>query len=187
MTTNRRAAGQLSRDSGEDFEDWVRRHHLEAERLGIVAGPVEHNEPHGKIINGKWEMVGAGIADFTGVLFDGNGGSLASEAKKRTGHLRRHGKGGISSKQQAHLDTVVRGGGKAFLLVRFVETVNLALLETEFAVPWQLVPWQIKRTAESVGPEDLAPWLVPKDRACYLEKYCPVRGPVVPGRRYPRE
>ncbi len=190
MKRSRKAAATFAQQSGSDFEDWVKRHHTEALRLGIVAGPVEHNEPHWRKIDGDWQRVAPGVADFTGVLYDGHGGSLATEAKCYTNRLPRS---EITAKQEQHLDTVVRGGGKAFLLVRLLDEFDDATFQTEYAVPWQLVPWKIARTAESVTSKELAPWLIPPDCTCYLERYCPVRGIPAPGRaggqrpRFPRE
>lgn len=177
-----RRSGQLAREEGEEFEAYVERHHLQALRLGIVAGPVDHNEPHGKIIDGKWEMVAAGVADYTGVLYNGVGTTLATEAKSRRERLYRR---EIEPKQQRHLDLVVRGGGLAFLLAR--------LSGVPHAVPWCEVPWKVVRSAESVTAEDLASWAIPEGCACYLERFCPVRGVPAPGiaggqrRRFPRE
>ncbi len=179
VNPNRRAAGlrvgRASKDSGQDFEEFVERHHAEALRLGILAHVV-HNEPHGRIFNGAWHMVRAGIADFTGVLFD-QGRTLAVEAKKRKDKIE---KKDISLEQRNHLDAVVRAGGLAFLLARIVEHGEDidAEFESDYAVPWQSVPWVILKSAESVTAKDLAPWVIPPDRKCYLEPYCPVRGVV---------
>lgn len=177
-----RRSGWAAREAGEEFEAYVERHHLEALRLGIVAGPVDHNEPHGQIIHGKWEMVASGVADYTGVLYNGVGTTLATEAKSRETRLYRR---EIEPKQQRHLDTVVRGGGLAFLLAH--------LSGRPHAVPWPLVPWKVLKSAESVEAEDLVQWVIPSDCACYLDKYCSVRGVPAQGiaggqrRRFPRE
>ena len=178
---NRRAAGRLARAAGEDFEEYCCRHHVEAFRLGIVAGPVEHNEPHGKIIDGAWKMVAPGVADFTGVLYDGHGSSLAVEAKSRATRLYRR---EVEPRQARHLDVVVRGGGLALLLVRFAGTGG----PVEFAVPWREVSWHRARSAEAVTAADIEPWRVPVSCRCYLERFCPARGdPVARARRFPRE
>ncbi len=177
-----RRIGREARESGAAFEAWLEDHHREALRLGIVSGPVEHNEPHGKYIHGEWQMVKPGVADYTGILFNGHGSSLGVEAKKREKILYRR---EVEPRQGRYLDAVVRGGGLALLLVRFVEDGR----ETNYAPPWQHVPWTMIKTALSVTPELLAPWVIPAESKCYLDPLCPVRGvPLeVPGRRYPRE
>jgi hypothetical protein len=177
---DRRNAGRRAKTIGQDFESWLKTHHGEAQRLGIVAGPVEHNEPHGEIINGQWEMVAPGVADFTGVLYDGHGSTLAVEAKSRARRLQ---KNEVSVKQQQYLDTVVRGGGLALLAVR--------LEGRNFVVPWAHVPWKVLRSTESVELCDLMPWEI--FGSCYLDGFCPIRGVPAPGvaggqqRRYARE
>ena len=177
-----RAAAAAAQRLGEDFETgWVARHHEAAFRLGIFAGPAEHNEPHGKIVRGQWIMVKPGVADFTAILYNGVGTIYAAEAKSRSAVLK---KSEVSPKQQAHLNAVVRGGGFAFLLARFTEGGP-----REYAVPWLEVPWRVKKSAESVDAEALSPWIVPAECECFLDPYCPVRGvPVRTGQRvFPRE
>lgn len=181
---NRHMIGKQARNSGVDFEEWLEKHHSEALRLGIVSGPIEHNEPHARMIHGKWQLVEPGVADFGGVLYNGHGSTLAVEAKKRNKRLYRN---EITVKQQQHLDAVVRGGGLALLLVRIVDTNDTI----EAACPWQSVPWTVAKSAEGVTSKDLQPWRIPAERTCYLEPYCSVRGApatAVVGRRiFPRE
>lgn len=175
----RAAAGRAARDSGADFEAFVERHHAEALRLGVLAH-VAHNEPHGRMVGGRWVMVAPGVADYTGVIFP-RGRVLAVEAKSRRGRIRL---GDVEPAQRRHLDAVVRGGGLAILLVRIVESTAAAEFQSEYAVPWVDVPWRVVRSAESVGAEDLATWVIPSDRRCYLEPFCPDRGAPAPGRRF---
>ncbi len=173
--------GHHSKDSGQDFEDFCAEHHNEALRLGILTHWV-HNEPHWRQVGGQWIRVQAGVADVTGILHNKVATTLATEMKKRKNRLRRN---EIEPKQAQHLDAVVRGGGLAFLLARIV----VEGAEHDFAAPWQLVPWRVVKTAESVGVDELAPWVIPKDCRCYLDKYCSVRGvPVSLAKRiFPRE
>lgn len=172
----------VSQEKGSAWEEKVKEHHEEALRLGIVSGPVEHNEPHWRKIHGIWERVAAGVADFTGVLYNGHGTSLAVECKSYEHRLT---KSAITTKQQQHLDSVVRGGGLAFLLAEITDGVKVE----QFAVPWQLTPWKIARTKEGVVAADLQQWKIPVSCKCYLDKYCPVRGtPVATAKRvFPRE
>lgn len=171
-----------------DFEAWVERHHEEALRLGIVSCPVEHNEPHWRKVRGRWERVAPGVADYTGVLYDGHGSSLATEAKSRRRRIYLR---DVTPKQRRHLGGVARGGGLAFLLARICDDRGRSLIEA--AVPWQDVPWRVEQSAEGVVAEDLEPWRIPPGRDCYLEPYCSVRGTPVPlaeggpPRRFPRE
>ena len=184
MNPKRRLAGALAKIQGDAFEAWVERHHQAALRLGILTH-IAHNGPTAQMINGEWTMVAAGYADYTGTCFNKVGTTVATEAKS---YKHRLPKSAISDKQQEHLNAVVLGGGLAFLLARITDEVS-----QEFCVPWQLVPWKVARTAQSVTAEDLMPWLIPPSCTCYLETYCPVRGVPASGvaggqqRRFARE
>ena len=151
---------------------------------------MEHNVPHTRMVYGQLIYERSGLADYTGILFNGHGSHLAVEAKKRRGDLL---KSEVKIRQADHLDAVSRAGGLALLLVRFVEGMDHPRADgfvTEHAVRWTEVPWRIRKSAESVAAEDLAPWRVSPESACYLEPFCPVRGvppPDLPTRRYPRE
>ena len=187
MTTNRHASGRAAREIGADWEAFVEQHHGEALRMGIVAGPVEHNEPHWKLMDGEWRTVAAGVADYTGILYNKVATTLGVEAKCRRGRLR---KDEITPKQQHYLEAVVRGGGLALLLVRLTG----ANWVFNAAIPWQSVPWRIKTSAESLGREDISSeYVISPDCRCYLERFCPVRGIPAQGiaggqqRRFPRE
>lgn len=179
--SERSIAARASKSTGDLFESWVERHLDEALRLGLITHWV-HNEPHGKVIGGKWQMVAAGVADYTAVAYGGQ--VVAIEAKKRAGRLK---KSEVSVEQRRHLDAVVRAGGVALLLVRLVDAAGRSL--GEYCCPWQFVQWTVVRSAESVGEGELERWRVESRARCFLEPYCTVRGePVAAGRRvFPRE
>ena len=184
----RALVGRAAKGHGQSHEAWLETHHDIALRLGIVAGEVEHTEPHTTIVHGKVIYSAPGIADYTGVLLDGRSGTLGVEAKSREERLYRHGKSGISPKQQRYLDSIVRGGGGlALLAVRFTG----GSAPGDYVVPWQSVPWAVAKSAESVTAVDLSFWKIPADCRCYLERFCDFRGTPAPGvaprRVYARE
>jgi len=179
----RALVGRFSQGVGDSFEKWVEGALDAALRLGIITHWV-HNMPVAKMIHGQWKPVAPGIADYSAIGNNQHGTLIATEAKN---YARRLPRNEISREQQRHLDAVVRAGGLAFLLAR-IRDEGVA---QNFAVPWQSVPWAVAKSAQSVTAADLAPWKVPADCRCYLEKFCDFRGAPAPGavprRVYARE
>jgi hypothetical protein len=62
----------------------------------------------------------------------------------------------IPEHQRGHLDQAAAAGTGAFLALELRTGPTL----TAFLVPWDCVPWQKARTAESVTSADLAPWVI---------------------------
>lgn len=158
------SGGRTAQQAGSNFESWIETQHEIAERLGILAH-VEHSEPHAKMIGGRLTYASPGTADYFGTL-DRCGLSYACEAKSTSAP--RFQRSGIEPKQQKHLEAVARAGGLALLLVEF------RYRQARFAIPWLQVPWEVKRTAESITPDSVGQWYIdgiPGDGRCYLSKF----------------
>lgn len=154
------ATGRRNKEAGAAFEGWVESQHVEAYRRGILAF-VEKTEPHAKMIGGRLVYVAKGVADYTGCLVGGR--CLAVEAKS-TADTRLM-RSVISSKQETHLNAVTAAGGLALLLVeyRFEQYAR-------FSIPWEDVPWSMKRSQYSLFIGDVQEWRIePGD--CYLSKW----------------
>lgn len=175
--------GRRAKAAGSAWETWIETQHEKARHFGILAH-VEHAEPHTRVINGRVEYTEKGVADYFGTLEGGR--SLATETKSTKAS--RFPRNEVSSKQQDHLERVARAGGLALLAIEFrvVETFG-TWQRLRFAVPWLEVPWQIKRTAESVSAEDLKGWEVHSE--CYLKRWHAGGTPSTPVKmsRYPRD
>ncbi len=143
MSRPRQLAGSRAQAAGARFEEWVEAQHVLAAHLGILAH-VEHNQPHAKVVGGRLIYVKQGVADYTGTLEGGR--SLTVEAKSRSGRLLRS---DIEPRQAIHLEAVARAGGLALLLVEFRDQHKIR----RFAIPWREVPWEVLRSAESIGLE----------------------------------
>lgn len=170
MTRDNVSIGRSAKAAGDAFEVWIETQHEIAERLGILAH-IEHNEPHSRIVGGRLIYASAGVSDYTGTLEGGL--SYACEAKSTSAE--RFPRSKIEPKQQRHLEAVARAGGLALLLVEFRYPSTVSPPE-RFAVPWLKIRWQVRRTAESVGPNDLDAWPItvkPGDGDCYLSKFHP--------------
>lgn len=175
--------GRASQVVGALFEAWIESQHDKALDLGILAHPATHNQAITKVIGGRLIYEKPGIADYTGTLTRG-AVTLAVEAKStQLGYLPRL---AITQKQQMHLSAVAVAGGISLLLVEFRKDH----INDRYAVPWALVPWGVKRTAESVDEDAITKWHIPPQTECYLERFH-TRGPAVEGvvrkRIYPRE
>jgi hypothetical protein len=182
VTRDNSAIGRLSQQVGEAFESWLDGQHIYAQRFGILAH-IEHNQAKTKVVRGTLMYVGKGVCDYTGVL-DRTAVTFAAEAKscKAKSFPRKQ----VKKKQQDHLTAVARAGGLALLVLEFRSTTPP--FRERFAVPWLEVPWETKRSAESVSAEALAKWRVLPD-TCYLERFHArgVPSTVHRGRIYPRE
>lgn len=163
---NNSAIGREAQFVGGVFEDWINIQHDKARYLGILAH-VEKTQAVAKIVHGRLIYTENGVADYIGTLEGGRSFAVEAKSRKDARLLRSE----VSVKQQDHLERVGRAGGLALLLVEFRATDR----RQRFAVPWLEVPWQVKRTAESVSVEDLAitaeirGWEA--DAECYLNRW----------------
>lgn len=140
--------------TGALFETWVEGQHAIAVAKKILFC-VEKTEPHQKIVRGQKIFARPGISDYIGVLHCGR--AYAAEAKSSsTGTLLRS---RIRPMQAIWLSKTQEAGGLAVLLVEFTYPKERRLPD-RFAIPWQHVPWRVRRSAESVAPEDLEPWRI---------------------------
>lgn len=156
--------GRAAKAAGNAFEAFLETQHEIAERLGILAH-IEHSEPHSKIVGGRLMYTSPGTADYFGTL-DRSGLSYACEAKSTSAAS--FPRSNVEPKQQRHLEAVARAGGLALLLLEFRS------MSRRYALPWLQVPWKVKRTAESVSPDDIQEWLitvVAGDGQCYLSRF----------------
>lgn len=187
MRVNRAESGRQAKFSGDAWESWVETQHEKAKHLGILAH-VTHTQAIAKVIHGRLTYTKKGDADYVGCLESGLVGGnslglaryLAVEAKSTKDA--RFPRNEISSKQQEHLGCVDRAGGLALLLVEFREPSC-----RRFAVIWHSIPWQVKRTAESISADDLKGWEVVPE--CYLKRWHAggVSSTAARMRRYARE
>lgn len=156
--TPRAAAGLSARRAGAAFESVIAAHHEAAIRLGLLA-TVEKIEPPARLVRTAGGMrllyVAPGVTDWIGVLRGGRALSVEAKSTKR-GRLAR---ADVKPRQQAWLDACARTGGLSVLVVEFRREDEVLIRPPErFAVPWLKVPWQVGRSAESIGPEDLKGW-----------------------------
>lgn len=175
--------GGQAQAAGSHFEAFIERHHNEGKRLGIIAH-VAHNEPRSKVIGGRLIYESAGVSDYTAVLEQG-ARAAAIEAKSRKGTCL--GKSEVEPLQQEHLDAVAHAGGLALLLVEFRSETPPYF--NRYAIPWLLVPWKIKRTAESLEQVDIdVQWRVVETETCYLRRWHAggPRSSIPRGRVFPR-
>jgi penicillin-binding protein-related factor A (putative recombinase) len=184
MTRDNSAIGRLSQQVGEAFETWIDGQHDFALMQGILAH-VEHNQAKTKVIGGRLQYVSKGTSDYTGVL-DRIARAFAAETKscKAKSFPRKQ----VKKKQQEHLTAVARAGGLALLVLEFRCTTPGQPYYQRFAVPWLEVPWETKRSAESVSAAALTKWLITPG-TCYLERFHAKGTPttVRRGRVYARE
>jgi len=164
MARDNVAIGRTSQAVGASFESWIDGQHEVAKMAGILAH-IAHNQAQSNVVRGRLIYTAAGVSDYTGTL-DRSGLSVAVEAKstKAESLLR----AAVKPKQQEHLEVVARAGGLALLLIEF--RLTEVPLRFRFAVPWLEVPWETKRSAESISAEQLGPWLVDPG-TCYLERF----------------
>ncbi|HET6960148.1 MAG TPA: Holliday junction resolvase RecU, partial [Vicinamibacterales bacterium] len=167
------------------FEAWVEVQHEAAKRLGILAH-VHHNEPKVRFINGKLQFAEKSVADYTVVLCGEGARTLAVETKSTS--AARFARSEVTAKQQEHLQAVVGESGLALLVLEF----RAESARHRFAIPWGVVPWETRRSAEAVYLEELIAsrygWRV--HPTCYLSKWHeggPVRAVQQQRRRYPTE
>lgn len=154
-----RLAGRLAKAAGDSFEAWVDNQHQVAQQLGILVH-IQHNQPQVRHVGGRLIYTARSGTDWTGLLADGR--SLAVEAKSTRGRLARS---TIKPKQAEQLDAVMKVGGLSYLMVEF----RKGLHQNRFAIPWRHVPWIRKRSAESIGIENVSEiWEVESD--CYLRR-----------------
>lgn len=179
-----RESGRAAKTAGDAWESWIEAQHTMAMHLGILAHEVEHNKPEARVVGGRLIYTAPGISDYSGVLTRG-AVCLAVEAKSTQDDYLARAK--ITPQQQRYLYAVGVAGGVSLLLVEFRRK---GAPPSRYACPWALVPWQVKRSAESVVWEDLLQWEIRLDGACYLERFH-ARGLAVEGaiqkRVYPRE
>lgn len=175
----RTQAGYQAKAAGDFFEEFLNTQHEKAKFLGILAH-IEKTQAKTRMIHGRLQYVEKGWADYIGCLEGGR--YLALEAKSTKDS--RFPKSEISHKQQDHLDRVAKTGGLALLLIEFRYFEG----SIRFAIPWQDIPWKIKRTAESISAEDLSCFVIDPD--CYLKSWHAGGKPTtafVIKHRYPRE
>jgi penicillin-binding protein-related factor A (putative recombinase) len=70
----------------------------------------------------------------------------------------------VAEHQRRHLDQAAAAGAGAFLALE----LHIGPTSTAYLVPWDCVPWQKARTAESVTAADLAPWVI----RCWQDVRC---------------
>lgn len=148
--------------------------------MGLL-GHAEHNQARAQVIGGRLIYTARGCADYTLLLPGGIYAACEAKSTKRDVLLRSE----VAAKQADHLERVASAGGVAFLLLEYRHDDRPP---TRFSVPWNDVPWKIRRSAPSVAEEDVARWSV-RVGTCYLEPY--VKGRLertsLPQRRFPRE
>ena len=170
-------SGRKSQAAGIAFESWINGQHETANVIGILAF-VEKTEAHSRVIHGRVQFAEPGVADYIGCLV-GNGRCMAVEAKSTADdHLMRS---AVSTKQAKNLDSVAAAGGLALLLVEFRgqsrgQEAGRPVFR-RYAVPWQEVPWQVLRTAQSVAEDSIQQHRIVPD-TCYLERFHPRGKPV---------
>ena len=178
----RARAGREAKHFGDAHESWIEGQLNAAVMLGILAHWC-HTEPKTKYISGKLTHVEKSAADYVGVLegvdpdraamvglpsYARSGGrTLAVEAKSVKGDCMP--RSIVSKKQAEHLEAVARAGGFALLVGEF----RLDTVRVRFACPWLEVPWEVKRSAESVSPILMAPWSTASWPDCFLLRWHP--------------
>lgn len=165
MKRTNQQRGAYAKAVGDMFETWLDGQHVFARSKGILAH-IHHNEPKTRMQKGVLFYDKKSVADYSGTLEGGR--SLAVEAKS-WGQEDAFPRSQIDTLQAEHMQTVLRAGGLALLVVEirhpFVQ---------RFAVPWQEVPWQVLRSAETTTAELLtdAGWKISvTDDSCYLSKF----------------
>ena len=210
-------SGRKAQVAGSSAESWLDAQHEIALRLGILAR-IDKIDPPAVVRNGKVEFGERTGADYVGMLGSGLAGKpvyglatyCAIESKSTLKEYLPRAE--VKKEQQRHLDEVARGGGLALLVVEFrgepsaevvLATGEVALrvhggvqfnpAYRRYCVPWQDVPWQVLKTAQSVSEEALAKagWQVQiaREGSCYLERFHPRGTPTAApkGRIYARE
>jgi penicillin-binding protein-related factor A (putative recombinase) len=181
MARTRQQAGRYAKHMGDMFESWLDGQHAMAKRDGILAH-IHHNEPKTIMMKGILSYDKKSVADYSGTLEGGR--SLAVEAKS-WGNSENFPRSQVDTLQAEHMQTVLRAGGLALLVVEF----RIPFVQ-RFAVPWQEVPWRVLRSAETTTAELLqgAGWKIPMD-VCYLAKFHKGGVPSSPThfRKYPRD
>lgn len=188
------ARGRAANDAGTTWEAWVGAQHDRALELGLAArldhvGPP--TAPHvvaGRVTRdrrGRLVVVVTGLAppDYLGTLADGR--SVAIEAKHRRGRLAapltddelaRHVEDvdAIERHQADYLSDVASAGGLALVVVGFARSRARKPIEVRAAVPWAVLAqrWTSPRGGRpSVGPEELAEYLLDDNCDCYLARF----------------
>jgi len=182
-TRDNSAIGRAAQAVGASLESWIDAQHSVAKMSGILAH-IAHNQAQSNVVGGRLIYTAAGVSDYTGILDGKTGRYVGVEAKStKAESLPRS---AVKPKQQEHLEVVARAGGLALLVVEF--RITELPLRYRFAVPWLEVPWETKRSAESVSAELLGPWLIDPG-TCYLERFHPRGVPTSKHnvRVYPRE
>ena len=161
------SGGRTAQAVGAAFEAWIEVQHEKARRLGILAH-VTHTYPEAKYIKGVLTYAQKGVADYSGTLEGGHATTYVAEAKSTSD--KRFPRADIEPKQIEHLDAVARAGGLALLLIEF--RINEVPLRLRHAIPWLEVPWQLRRTAQSVSAEDVVAWRISGDPTqCFLSRF----------------
>jgi hypothetical protein len=169
---------------GAQFEQWHEGQLNAAVMLGILAHWL-HTEPKATVVHGRVQYAEKSGADWVGIMeavrhpitvggpdqivsssFETDRARvLVVETKSVKGNSLPRSM--IEKKQAEHLDACARAGGLALLVGEFrLDTVRM-----RFACPWLEVPWEVKRSAESISPILMAPWDVSKFPDCYLKRW----------------
>lgn len=153
MTRANARRGAEARAAGRAFEKKVEAR-LEAlrERHDPAVACWEHNEPRMAGWGKRPFVIGAAVADYTGVLVGGL--AFALEAKSvKDGRFERN---AISATQQTHLTRVARAGGVALLYLEFRD--EEAGRYPSYTVPWDIAPWQVLRSAQTLEAHLVEEW-----------------------------
>ena len=166
---------------GAAFEAWIDAQHEAAIAMGLL-GHVEHNQARAQVIGGRIVYTACGYADYTLLLPGAVYGAVEAKSTSDSALM----KSEVKAKQAAHLDVVVRVGGVALLLVEFRHDDGPS---RRYSIPWDGVPWKVKRSALSVDEADVEKFVVPVG-SCYLGLRAGAERLVLESktiRRFPRE
>lgn len=142
---------------GSAFEELIEHKIAVAASVGLV-GWYQHNEPGWRKAGRQWVPAEQSGADFAGVFTGGLAWGLECKSiapgerfslqsmwdPKRKGWKR----------QKLHLDALADSRCLSLLALEFRREVDDAI---RYLIPWRSIPWVIKRSAATVGLEELAP------------------------------
>ena len=115
MARTRQQAGRYAKAVGDAFESWLDGQHARAKRLGMLAH-IHHNEPKTRMHKGVLFYDKKSVADYSGTL---EGGRSLAEEVKSWGSSDNFPRSQVDTLQAEHLQTVLRAGGLALLIIEF--------------------------------------------------------------------
>lgn len=170
--------GHASREAGKSFEKRVQ-NALDAARQSGVVLWWTHQQP---IMTMRGKPIGQSGADFSLLLRGGLGGAIEAKSVKGKRLMR----DAIQPEQTRHLNIFAKAGCLALLAVEFRDEDSG--IYSAHLVPWNLVPWEKARTAESVTRDAILDWTMrPDGSIAAMIRVCPScngvepRGPIARG------